>query len=98
MRSMKNLILIATLAATSAIAGTTVVQVPTTVVAQPKGPVRAWQLLFDNRYSFYTSPSTLGFYKDLASCERVKSQMWADVDGRPRSTYHRFICVEVDLP
>ena len=96
---MKSAILALALAftATALNAGTQPVPTITTVV-QPKGPVRAWQLIFDNRFNNYTAPTTLGFYANLASCERVKGQMWMDVDGKPRQTYHRIVCVEVDLP
>lgn len=81
-----------------AAAGTQPVPMVTTVV-QPKGPVRAWQLVFDNAYSNYTSPSSIGFYANLASCERVKSQLWPTMsDGNVRHKYHRLVCVEVDLP
>jgi hypothetical protein len=83
---------------TASIAATVPVPVAT-VVVQPKGPAKAWQLLFDNRYSGYTAPTTIGFYADLASCERVKSQMWQDLDGGvPRQKYHRIVCVEVNIP
>lgn len=96
---LRNFIIAAFIATTAiAQAATQPTQVVVTAVQQPKGPVRAWQLLFDNRYSFYTAPVTIGFYKDLASCERVKAQTWTDIDGRQRGIYHRLICVEVDLP
>lgn len=98
---IRSLALILSLAITAASAGTHPVPMVTTVV-QPKGPVTAWQLIFDNRYSGYAAPTTLGFYADLASCDRVKGQMWTTLDGSghggDRRVYHRFVCIEVRLP
>lgn len=70
---------------------------PSAAIVQPKGPAKAWQLIFDNsKFSMSVPPATLGFYADLASCERVKSQVW-DADPR-RQPYVKLSCVEVLLP